>query len=126
LRTQSPTGASTVNTFGHVGYGINGTLPTGSLYKVYEKASANGVDYFSVGTSKWIHRDNSEVNPYVATAKYTSPTLDAPGGTKISSLIPGDSYKTYGATTLSNGTQWYNLSAKRWVQASFVEAVRIP
>lgn len=126
LRTVSTTGNSTVNTYAHAGYGLNGTLPTGSLYKVYEKKAYNGVDYFSVASSKWVHRNNSEVKPYVATAKYTSPTLDTPGGTKIDSLSPGDSYKTYEATTLSDGTTWYSLGSKGWVRASFVDVVRVP
>lgn len=126
LRTKSLTGSSTVNTFAHAGYGLNGTLPTGSLYRVYEKQAANGTDYFRIGYEKWIHRDNSEITPYVATAKYTSPVLDVPGGTKIAAVSPGDSHKTYGATTTSNGRTWYLVGNLGWVDGSYLDVVRIP
>lgn len=128
LRTVSPTGGSTINTFAHVGYGLKGTLSTGSLFRVYDKQTAtNGTDYFNIGAGgTWIHRDNSEVKPYVATAKYTSATHATPGGAKIGSLDPGDSYKTYDVVKLENGVVWYKVGDIGWVNGSYVDVVRVP
>ncbi|TFE04056.1 M23 family metallopeptidase [Jeotgalibacillus salarius] len=121
LRTESPQGNATVNTFASPGVGLNGTLPTGSLYKVYEKSSRNGVDYFRVATDTWVHRDNGEVKPYMVKASYSTTTYEEPAVNPVrhseGGLAPGDSYKAYGTEVTADGQQWYNLGGMGWIKA---------
>lgn len=112
---KNPSGGSTANLFGNVGYGIIGTLPVGNGYKVYgqREYAANGDMYYNVG-SGYIHSAYGELINHHATVSSSISTYSSPNGAFNRTLTAG----TYRVHAAKDG--WYDLGASTWVKADQV------
>lgn len=121
LRVDTIDGSANANLFGNPGYGLIGTVPNGSSYRVYNKLPGNdGKTYFAIG-SGYISTDHSVVTPYVATVTHTANVnvYDKPNGAYVGRVAPGESYKVYGA---KDG--WYHLANEnKWIKKEYVKVV---
>lgn len=121
LRINTASGGP-VNVFGHPGYGLKGTLPNGTSYKVYSKAySSDGHGYFDVGNSTWILETHVVVTPYRATVDFQHAVnvYSSPNGAYKGRVNPGETFRTYGARD-----GWYDLGQSTWIKAEYVRVVR--
>ena len=115
VQITNPNGGKTANLFGHVGYGIIGTLPVGNKYKVYDKKlyADNGDMYYNVGPG-YIHHAYGIIFNHHAKNSSSISTYNSPNGTFNRTLSPG-TYKVHAA---KDG--WYDLGANTWVNANQV------
>ena len=121
LKVDTADGSSKANLFGNPGYGLIGTVPNGSSYKVYNKVLGNdGHYYFAIG-SGYINTVHSVVTPYRATVSHTTNVnvYDKPNGAYKDRVAPGSTYKVYGALE-----GWYDLGQNTWIKSEYVKVVK--
>lgn len=115
LRTKSLNGGDTVNFFGNPGYGIIGTLPVGSQYKVYSRALGSDQKYYYAIGGGYVHQDNGTVTQYKGTVKSgtTVYVYDSINGTAKQAISAGSTY-----TLIAAREGWYAIDSTNWFKAT--------